>query len=92
MRRSAAGWVSFGLVAVGAANWGLKGFFGYDLVAESLGGPRSFLTKTVYAAVGVAGIYQIAEAVASLMSPDPLEELINRAKPEVRDMVSASAD
>ena len=32
MRRTTAGWVSFGLVAVGAANWGLKGFFGHDLV------------------------------------------------------------
>ncbi len=88
MRRTAVGWVSFGLVAVGAANWGLKGFFGHDLVADALGGPRSFLTRTVYAAVGLAGLYELAEAVMSVVSPDPMEEFMSRAKPQLRELVA----
>ena len=47
--------ISFILVIIGAINWGLVGFFGFDLVA-TLFGDMSFLARTVYALVGIAGI------------------------------------
>ncbi|WP_123052889.1 DUF378 domain-containing protein [Clostridium sp. JN-1] len=44
------------LVIIGAVNWGLIGFFRFDLVA-SLFGTMSALTRIVYALVGIAGLY-----------------------------------
>lgn len=46
------------LVVVGAINWGLVGFFDYDLVA-ALFGDMSAVSRTVYGLVGLAGIYTI---------------------------------
>jgi uncharacterized membrane protein YuzA (DUF378 family) len=45
------------LLVVGGLNWGLVGFFGFDLVAGILG-QMSALSRIVYALVGVAAIYQ----------------------------------
>lgn len=47
------------LVIVGAINWGLIGFFEFNLV-DTLFGGIEWLTRTIYAIVGVAGIYSIA--------------------------------
>ncbi|HEV7737917.1 MAG TPA: DUF378 domain-containing protein [Chlamydiales bacterium] len=44
------------LVAVGALNWGLIGFFNYNLVASIFGGEFSGGTRTIYAIVGIAGV------------------------------------
>jgi len=41
---------------VGALNWGLVGFFQFDLVAAIFGGQTEILSRIVYALVGVAGI------------------------------------
>ena len=49
------------LVVVGALNWGLVGLAQFDLVAALFGmqfGETSALTSIVYAAVGLAGLYQ----------------------------------
>lgn len=43
---------------VGAINWGLIGFFRFDLVAFLLG-DMTLLTRIVYAIVGIAGLYMI---------------------------------
>jgi uncharacterized protein len=51
--------LSFVLVVVGALNWGLVGFFQFDLVAAVLGN-ASLFSRTVYALVGVAALYQLA--------------------------------
>jgi uncharacterized protein len=51
------------LVVVGAINWGLVGVARLDLVAALFGmqfGDTSPLTSTVYALVGLAGVYQAA--------------------------------
>jgi uncharacterized membrane protein YuzA (DUF378 family) len=45
------------LVVVGALNWGLVGFFGFDLVA-TLFGDASILSRMVYGLVGLAGLFQ----------------------------------
>ncbi|MCY6371932.1 DUF378 domain-containing protein [Clostridium ganghwense] len=47
------------LVIIGAINWGLIGFFRFDLVA-ALFGDMSTLTRIVYALVGIAGLYAIS--------------------------------
>lgn len=46
------------LVIIGAINWGLIGFFGFDLV-RFLFGDMSLLSRIIYAAVGIAGLYAI---------------------------------
>lgn len=43
---------------IGAINWGLIGFFRFDLVAF-LFGEMSLLSRIIYALVGVAGLYMI---------------------------------
>lgn len=47
------------LVIIGAINWGLIGFFRYDLIA-SLFGTMSVVTRVLYALVGICGIYAIS--------------------------------
>jgi uncharacterized membrane protein YuzA (DUF378 family) len=49
--------IAAALVVVGALNWGLVGFFGFDLVA-SLFGDASILSRMVYGLVGLAGLFQ----------------------------------
>lgn len=43
---------------IGAVNWGLIGFFSFDLVAF-LFGNMSWLSRIVYALVGICGLYMI---------------------------------
>lgn len=45
------------LLVVGGLNWGLVGFFGFDLVG-ALFGDMSTLSRLVYALVGLAAVYQ----------------------------------
>ena len=47
------------LVIIGAINWGLIGFFQFDLVA-ALFGQLSAVSRTIYALVGLAGLYSIS--------------------------------
>ncbi len=44
------------LVIIGAVNWGLIGFFQFDLVATLFGGPDSVLSRIIYSLVGIAGL------------------------------------
>lgn len=48
------------LVIVGAINWGLVGFFNYDLVGALFGGAASIISRCVFALVGLAGLYVIS--------------------------------
>ncbi len=45
------------LVIIGAINWGLIGFFQFDLVAAIFGGQDSALSRIVYGLVGLSGLY-----------------------------------
>lgn len=45
------------LLVVGGLNWGLVGLFETNLV-DSLFGQMSGMSRTVYALVGLAGLYQ----------------------------------
>ena len=46
------------LIIIGAINWGLIGFFKFDLVA-TLFGEMSVLSRIVYALVGISGLWGI---------------------------------
>jgi len=46
------------LLVVGGLNWGLWGFFQFDLVAGIFGGNTAVLSRIVYSLVGLAAAYQ----------------------------------
>lgn len=50
------GLISLILVIIGGLNWGLVGFFSFDLVA-ALFGASSMLVKIVYDLVGLSALY-----------------------------------
>ena len=57
-RLSALDWVALVLVIIGGLNWGLVGFFQYDLVA-SIFGEMSTVSRVVYDLVGLSGLYLV---------------------------------
>ncbi|MCD8500635.1 MAG: DUF378 domain-containing protein [Bacillaceae bacterium] len=48
------------LAIIGAINWGLIGFFRFDLVAAIFGGQMAGFSRFIYALVGLAGLYCIS--------------------------------
>ena len=48
------------LILVGALNWGLWGFFQFDLVAWLFGGDSTWLARLVYEIVGLAGLWGLS--------------------------------
>lgn len=49
------------LMVVGSLNWGLVGFFQYDLVGDLFGGMSSGLSRFIFALVGLAGLCGLAK-------------------------------
>ncbi len=47
------------LVIVGAINWGLIGFFRFDLVAAIFGNMTA-MSRIIYALVGLSGLYAVS--------------------------------
>lgn len=47
------------LIIIGALNWGLIGFFKYDLVAAIFGGQLAAWSRIIYALVGLSGLWGI---------------------------------
>lgn len=47
------------LMVIGSLNWGLIGFFGYNFVGDIFGGMMSGAARTVFAIVGLAGLFGI---------------------------------
>lgn len=47
------------LVVIGAINWGLIGFFSFDLV-KLIFGDMTLLSRIVYALVGISGLYALS--------------------------------
>lgn len=46
------------LVVIGAINWGLYGFFSFDLV-RYLFGELTIVSRVIYDIIGVAGLYSL---------------------------------
>ena len=51
--------IALALVIIGAINWGLIGFFQFDLVASIFGGQDAALSRLVYALVGISGLISL---------------------------------
>ncbi|MFZ4450799.1 DUF378 domain-containing protein [Salibacterium aidingense] len=64
------------LTVIGAVNWGLIGFFGFDLIAAIFGSQAEAMSRVIYALVGIAGLYSIS----ILFKPD--EELERSPEPQ----------
>ena len=47
------------LTIVGAINWGLIGFFQFDLVASIFGGQGAAISRIIYGLVGIAGLINL---------------------------------
>lgn len=60
-------WTALALVLVGGLNWGLVGFFDFDLVA-ALFGEGSAISRVVYALVGLSALYLAVAATAKSSS------------------------
>jgi len=59
------------LVIIGAINWGLIGFFQFDLVAAIFGGQNAALSRVIYSLVGLSGLFCLT------MLFDPMTETDN---------------
>lgn len=59
MNSKAFDYTALTLTIIGAINWGLIGFFKFDLVSF-LFGNMSLLSRLVYAIVGICGLYLIS--------------------------------
>jgi len=46
------------LLVIGGLNWGLIGFFNFDLIA-AIFGHMSALTRLIYCIIGLSALYQI---------------------------------
>lgn len=55
------------LILIGALNWGLVGFFDYNLV-DALFGHGSVVARVVYDLVGLAAVYKIVVAATTRMT------------------------
>ncbi len=47
------------IIIIGAINWGLIGFFQFDLIAVLFGGMSSVISRIIYAIVGLCGLYSL---------------------------------
>jgi uncharacterized membrane protein YuzA (DUF378 family) len=59
-------WIALILVLVGALNWGLIGFFKWDLVA-AIFGDMSSVTRVIYALVGIAALWVVVLTLPKAM-------------------------
>lgn len=51
-------YIALTIAIIGAVNWGLLGFFNFDLVAFIFGN-MSWISRIIYAIVGICGLYLI---------------------------------
>ena len=62
MKMTALTWIALILVVIGAINWGLIGFFEFDLVS-AIFGDMTTASRIIYDLVGLSGIYLIVAAL-----------------------------
>ncbi len=58
MGNKALSYTALTIAIIGAVNWGLVGFFNFNLVSFIFGS-MTWLTRIVYAIVGICGLYLI---------------------------------
>lgn len=75
-------WTSFTLLVVGGINWGLIGFFNFNLITAIFG--TGVFSSILFAIVGLAAIYAIYSltkvgAISSMVTHEKDEEKMRRA-------------
>jgi uncharacterized protein len=65
------------LTIIGAINWGLIGFFQFDLVASLFGGQDSIISRIIYSLVGISGLINLG----LLFKPNTELERSTQARP-----------
>ncbi len=60
MQKTTLDWIAYILVVVGGLNWGLVGFFSWDLVA-AIFGDMSTLSRVIYALVGLSALWVLVK-------------------------------
>ena len=50
-------WIALILIIVGAINWGLVGFFRFDLITAIFNGSLYWVSRLIFAIIGIAGLY-----------------------------------
>lgn len=65
--------IALALVIIGAINWGLIGFFRYDLVSSIFGGETAFLSRVIFGLVGLSGLVCIGLLFAPLDNEEQTE-------------------
>ncbi len=53
-------YIALTLVIIGAINWGLVGFFNFDLVTAIFNGGAVWVARIIFALVGIAGLYGLS--------------------------------
>jgi len=66
-------WIAYLLVVIGGLNWGLIGFFSYDLVA-AIFGDMSSVSRVIYALVGLSALYVLLKLFSAGGDSMPSEE------------------
>lgn len=49
--------IALTLVVIGALNWGLIGFFGFDLVTTLFHGSMFWIARVIFGLVGLSGLW-----------------------------------
>lgn len=70
--------ITLALIIIGGLNWGLVGFFQYDLVANLFGGQDSGGARVVYGLVGLSALWQIMPWLRALSIDEPQAEATHR--------------
>ena len=58
MKKDTMDWIAIVLTIIGGINWGLVGFFNWNLV-DAIFGIASVTSRVIYAIVGLAALYLI---------------------------------
>lgn len=53
--------LAFLLIIAGALNWLLIGLFRFDMIAAIFDGPTSFLSRSAYIIIGLAGVWVVLQ-------------------------------
>ena len=72
-------WLCWGLVTIGAINWGIKGSSDRNLVERLTGGP-SVYERAVYLLVGFAGLWSVFRFFQVGMRQPIVQEQMEAAK------------
>ncbi|MBU8878143.1 DUF378 domain-containing protein [Bacillus sp. FJAT-29790] len=70
--------IALTLTIIGAINWGLIGFFKFDLVAAIFGGQGAFLSRVIYSLVGISGLVCLSLLFKQWEETDTKEDVNNR--------------